>query len=189
MTIKKQKNQGFTLAELLISIVITLLILILTINTFILNQRTFRKSTQQAELVQNARVAMDVIARDLRQANEIVTVLPPNNSNPELLIHELQFEDGHENNQIQYIRYYSINQTLKRQIIIYYFESEPEVYVHWNDLDAFGKPEQTIIEEKDIAGEILSLNLYGDGVINIEMTLRILSKTITINSAINPRNT
>ena len=46
------------------------------------------------------------MAREIRQANDIVTVLPVDDSDPDLVTHELQFEDGHNTNQIQYIRYY-----------------------------------------------------------------------------------
>jgi len=78
--IKKQK--GLTLSELTIAVVIGLLILLIISSVFLLNQKVLRKSNAKAELIQNARIAIDLMSREIRQANKIVTTLPASNSDP-----------------------------------------------------------------------------------------------------------
>ncbi len=183
-----KNNTGFTLTELLISIVISLLILIIVSTTFTLNQRVFRKSILKAELVQNARVSLDLMAREIRQAKEIATPLPADDSNPDLVAHELEFEDGHIESQIQYVRYYLDGSNFKRQIVVYFFDTDHNTYVYWDDIDAFGGPENATLEEKIIAENFSNLNFYGNDNINIELILQKRNEQIKIESLINPRN-
>ncbi len=185
----KRKNQGFTLAELLVSVIILLLILTTVTTIFTLNQRVTRKSNSKAELLQNARITADLMAREIRQAKAIVTPLPPDNSNPELVAHKLQFEDGHTESQIQYIKYYLDDHTLKRQIIVYYFEIDSETYVRWNDADPFGPPEEDVLEDKIIGEYFNSIDFYGEKVITIDLTLQKNNEQLRMRSDINPRNT
>lgn len=181
----KKKNRGFTLIELTIAMVIGLIIIILVTTTFALGQKTFRQSNWRAELTQNGRVTLDLMSRELRQAQVIVTALPAGDSNP---AHELQFEDGHTTYQIQYIRYYLSDGALNRQIIAYYFETNPGTYVHYNDVDAFGPPESIILEDKIIGENFSGLNFFGQDNISIEMTLQKSGEEIKIKAIINPRN-
>lgn len=185
-SLKTQK--GLTLSELMIAVMIGLLVLLIISSIFMLNQKVFRKSNTKAELIQNARIALDLMAREIRQANKIVTILPVNNSDPNLLSEEILFEDGHNSSYIQYIKYYLNNTDLKRQTIAYYFETEPEVYVHWNDFDAFGNPEITILEDKLIGENFSDIFFYGEDRINIELILEKSNEIIQIKSIINPRN-
>ena len=53
----------------MIAIFIGLLVVVLVANTFTIYQRTFRKANIKTELIQNARVALDLMSRELRQAN------------------------------------------------------------------------------------------------------------------------
>ncbi len=183
-----KKQKGFTLSELLIAVLIGLVVLIVVGSAFILNQKVIRKSNTKAELIQNARITLDLMAREIRQAKEVVTVLPPDSSNPELIAHELQFEDGHTNYQIQYIRYYLDGTDLKKQIIVHYFETNPSIYVEWDDVDAFGPPESEVLEDKLIAENFSSINFFGAENIHIEMTLLKKNEGVKIESIINPRN-
>ena len=179
---------GFTLAELLISIVIGLLILIIVSSAFVLNQKVFRKSNLKAELAQNGRITLDLMARELRQAKNIVTVLPADSSDPSLVKHELEFEDGHNTATIQYIRYYLTGTNLYRQIIGYYFATEPTVYVHWNDVDPFGGPSQSILENKLIGENFNSVSFFGTNDITIQLILTKQNEQMKMESIINPRN-
>lgn len=184
-----RKQRGFTLSELLITVLIGLLIVIIVTTAFSLNQKVFKKSNIKAELVQNGRVTLDLMSREIRQANKIVTILPPDDSNPDLVAHELKFEDGHTDFQIQYIRYYLDGDNLKRQIIVYYFfETDPPTYVYWDDIDAFGPPRQSILEDKLIGENFSNLNFYGQDNINIELILKKYNERVEIKSVINPRN-
>ncbi len=186
--INQQRPRGFTMTELLVAITISLLILLIVSSTFILNQKVFRKSNLKSELIQNARITIDLMDREIRQAKEITTALPIDNSNPALTPHEIQFEDGHTTSQIQYIRYYLHGTELKRQVIIYYFDSDPATYVHWNDIDAFGSPDQNTLEEKTIGENFSNINFFGNGNVNIELYLEKQTESIELDSVINPRN-
>jgi|SRR3989338_6361608 len=183
-----KSGAGFTLTELLVAVVIALLILLIISSVFTLNQRTARKSNVKAELTQNARITLDLMSREIRQAAEIVTVLPADDSNPDLIAHELQFEDGHVSDHIQYLRYYLEAGDLKRQIIAYYFSTAPSTYVHWNDVDAFGPPEQTTLEIKTIGENFSNIDFYGGQNVNIELILEKRNETVEIKSIIAPRN-
>ena len=133
------------------------------------------------------------MSREIRQAAEIVTTLPADDSDPNLIAHELQFEDGHTETSIQYTRYYLDNGDLKRQIIIYCFDcpepyDDPLDYVYWNDTDPFGAPDEHILEDKIIGENFSGLDLYGQDNINIELILEKLGEQVEMKSIINPRN-
>lgn len=188
ITLSLKEQKGFTLAELIISVVVGLLIVIIVANIFLLYQRVFRKSNTKAELIQNARITLDLMAREIRQASEIITILPIDDSNPALIAHELQIEDGHTSSQIQYIKYYLDSSDLKRQIIVYYFNTDPSTYVYWDDVDIFGNPEESILEDRLIGENFSSINFYGDDNINIKLILDKQEEIVEIKTIINPRN-
>ena len=183
-----KNNHGFTLAETLVSMVIFLLIILIVGNTFIINQKITRQSDTKAELMQNGRIVSDLMAREIRQAKSIVTVLPADNSNPAAVAHELQFQDGHVSSQIQYIRYYLTGTNLNRQIIVYYFDASPNAYVYCNDHDAFGLPKQKILEDKLIGENFSDIDFYGQGLININYILTKNNMAVGLTSVIKPRN-
>ena len=178
-------NRGFTLAELLVAIVIGILILSIVTSTFILSQRVLRKSNLKAELAQNGRITLDLMSREIRQANEIITVLPTTDSSAPS---ELEFEDGHTNTQIQYIRYYLSGTNLKRQIIAYYFDTDPSTYIFWDDIDPFGSPSSTILKDQIIGENFTDIDFWGNNNINIELILIKQTEQIEMKSVINPRN-
>jgi prepilin-type N-terminal cleavage/methylation domain-containing protein len=192
-----KNKKGFTLTELLIAVIIALLIVLIVSTIFVLNQKVLRKSNIKAELTQNARITLDLMAREIRQAEEIVTTLPPNDSDPGLIAHELQFEDGQIDTHIQYIKYYLDNSDLKRQIIIYYFDascggpcppSDPSYYVHWDDTDPFGGPIEEILEDRIIGEYFSNLDFYDPDKINADLILQKQNEQIKIKSIIHPRN-
>lgn len=195
---KQLKNQqGFTLAELLVSIIIGLLIFITVSSIFTLNQRVLRKTNSKSELTQNARIVLDLMAREIRQANKIVTVLPIDDSDPALIAHELQFEDGHNTSYVQYIKYGLDGGDLTKQTIIYYFDTacggacpptDTSLYVYWDDIDAFGPPDIYILDTRIIGENFTDIDFYGNGNINIDLTLQKKGEEVKIKSIINPRN-
>ena len=64
----QNKENGFTLVELLIAIAIGLLVLGVLVSTFIIQRKTYDVQEQLAEMVQNARAAMDIITREALMA-------------------------------------------------------------------------------------------------------------------------
>lgn len=180
-------QQGFTLAEMLVSIIIGIVIVSLVGSIFLLSQKVIRKNNTKSELTQNARITIDLMSREIRQAKEVITVLPVDTSSPPLPS-ELQFEDGHTTSQIQYIRYYLNSEQLNRQIIVYYFDSDPNTYVRWDDVDGFGVPTSEVMEDKIIGENFNNINFYGDKNINIDFIMEKNNEQIDMKTIINPRN-
>ncbi len=90
--LKDSLQSGFTLTEVLVTIVVFTLVTgaIYSINLF--NQKAYREGETAAEIVQNGRVILERMTREIRQAKEIVTELPDEEvSAPE----EIEFQDGH----------------------------------------------------------------------------------------------
>jgi len=83
---------GFTLTEVLIVISITVLIIVVICSAFVFNQRAYRDGEMAAEILQNGRVVSERMVREIRQAKEIVTVLPEEKIDP---AQEVLFQDGH----------------------------------------------------------------------------------------------
>ena len=161
--IKKNKI-GFTLFEVVVSIFLFTIVILLTGSMYSLSQKSYNKGSNRGELIQNARVSLDRMTRELRQSVNIVTVLPlteDEEGNPPA--NEIFFQDGHDISQINYLRYYLDGSDLKRSKIIYYFDSEPEVYVTYDSVDQLGDlPEELIIEDR-IVGEYFDLLEYWGG--------------------------
>jgi type IV pilus assembly protein PilW len=77
--IGRRSGAGFTLAETLIATVISSIVLLGLYLLYDLNQATFLRGEQQADLQQNARIAMDRIVRELRLAgfdSQTSTIIP-----------------------------------------------------------------------------------------------------------------
>jgi len=72
MIIKRLKNcvnnHGFTLIELMISLVLTLLVLSGVYNLFISQTKAYGTQNQVVEMQQNVRIAMDLITQNIRSA-------------------------------------------------------------------------------------------------------------------------
>ena len=180
---------GFTLTETLIAILLLALIILLVLSVYLVGQRAYRQTDDRAELTQNGRVILDRLERELRQAKEIITALPPDNSNPDLLPHEIMFEDGHDITVIRYLRYYLQNTDLRRQLVIYYFATDPEVYVHSNDTDPYGQPPSSLILEDNLVGEfVTTLNFYGSNPSTLELQLTKNARVVNLLTKFYGRN-
>lgn len=164
-------KKSFTLIEVLVAIVASTLVLIALYSVYVVNSKSYRKSVNQQELAQNARISLERMSRDIRQADRIVTALPltaddPLNPPPSYI----QFQDGHETTKIQYIKYYLTDHSLKRQLIHYYFSSDPTTWVAWNAEDQFGAPPtESIDEDFTKADKVSLLKFYGNKVIEVEI--------------------
>ncbi len=177
------KRPGFTIMEMLVGIIIIVLFLFAVYSIFVLSQKTRVQIENSAEIVQNQRAMLDRMTRELRQANNLVTILP----NTELL-----FEDGHGNiggDPIQYIRYHVTGADLYRELSYYSFASDPSTHVYIDDVDGLGNlPTQSIIEDKIIGEYITVLNFSGSNIITIDITLTKGLQSINLSADVAPRN-
>jgi len=153
--------RGLSLMEIVIVMGLAVILLMAVYGSFVISHKAFSTSDKRLELVQNGRVVLDRLSRELRQAMEIVTALPATKNEVGFPpANEILFQDGHVTLNIQYLRYYLAEGTLKRQRIVYFFSSEPGTYVYWNAQDEFGSPPGSqILEEKDI-GEYINQILF-----------------------------
>lgn len=183
-------KKGFTLIEILLAAGMATIILVGLYSVFIVSTRIHRHSTNQQELAQNARITLERISRDIRQTERIVTDLPNSSTDPlNPAPDNIQFQDGHSNNKIQYIRYYKDEENLKRQIVHYYFEDDPDVWVAWNAVDHLGQPALQALDEDVIkANKVQSIYFFGDKVININLTVIEGDTSFTFTTAIFGRN-
>jgi prepilin-type N-terminal cleavage/methylation domain-containing protein len=90
--IKNFNNKGFTIPEVLIVITISALIVVTIASIIVYSQKSYLQSGNSAEIAQNARVILERMSREIRQAVKISTQLPVSNVNP---ANEIQFQDGH----------------------------------------------------------------------------------------------
>jgi len=140
------------LVELLITIFVLTTVLLTASSAYIAGQRAWQKGIELNELVQNTRIAIEKISRELRQTNEIITILP--NSS-------IEFQDGHSEN-LQYLQYYLDNNLLKRKTIVYELSGIP---VRWDIQGAIPVVQQDIT----IAEQITNLEFSGNQLITINI--------------------
>ena len=79
----QSSNRGFTLIELMVSLIISLIMIAVVGQMFIGNKDTYRANDTLSRLQENGRFAMEFIARDIRQADfwGCAEVVPPANVN------------------------------------------------------------------------------------------------------------
>lgn len=175
--------RGFSIIELIIGIFITLLLVGVSYSVFLLSGKVKISLEGRAEIVQNQRSVLDRLTRELRQANVVLTTLPAA---------EIFFEDGHGNISsvpIQYLRYHLDATNLYREVSHYYFSSDPNTHVYYNDEDALGNPPLQTVDEDRLVGEfVTALNFSGLDVVNIAISFSDSNQTITLQTNVAPRN-
>lgn len=176
-------SKGFSLFEVLVSIAIATLLLLATYSIFILSQQSERPIVNKSEITQNQRAILDRISRELRQANDIVSVLPDD---------EIQFEDGHgmlSGDPIQYLHYHLSGTDLYREVLYYYFPTDPNVHVYHDELDASSNTPLVFSVEDRLIGEYVnSLSFSGNGTITININFAKGGQTLNITTDVSPRN-
>lgn len=184
-----KNNLGFTIIEVIIAISVSIIIFLIITVIYTLSQNIYNQTDTTAEMTQNGRVILDRMIREIRQTGDIVTEIPETNDDPDTLPEEIMFEDGHSTSQIQYIRYYLDNSDIKRQIVAYYFDDNPTIYVYWFATDVGGQPPSMAVLEDKIIGEyVYDIEFWGDDLININLYLLKGSETQIINTAVYGRN-
>jgi len=188
--VAKGNLTGFTLLEILVSLSLFTLAIILVGSMYSLSQRSYNKGAGKGELVQNARVSLDRITRELRQSVNIVTDLPETDDDPlDPPAEEIFFQDGHDASQITYLRYYLIGTDLERSHIVYYFPSEPDTYVTYDSVDQNGNPPQELVEDRIIGEYFNELQFWGSsGLVHIFLALEKGQDSFNVNSSIFKRN-
>jgi len=87
---------GFTLIEVLVTISVFLIVIVVIYSIQVFSQKVYRKGEMTTEILQNGRVMLERVSRDLRQAKYIATSLP---EIPDDITFpapsEILFQDGH----------------------------------------------------------------------------------------------
>jgi len=197
---KKNIQKGFTLVEILIFITIFLFVFIGIFNIFSFSQTFYSQMVIQSELLQNGRVVLERITREIRQGEDVVTQLPQIPDGPVL---EIEFQDGHTPSPYEYlgsdyyyIRYYFSSSTkeLYRQYRVYCFDDCEycNTYFRWDDTRIEGTnilpTHACVLGEKIIGEYVKDLNFWGSGLINISLTLNNRGQELTFQSKIFGRN-
>ncbi len=188
---KITKQTGFTLPEIMVSLAIFVMVILITGSIYSLSQKSYKKSADLAELTQNNRVYLDRLSRELRQAVNIITTLPPTDTDPDNPpADQILFQDGHDSSQITYIRYYLNGSELMREHKAYAFDTEPGVYVYYDSLDAGGSPPNEVILEDRVIGEYFNqIKFWGSGgIVNIYLKLIKNTNTFEIETSAYGRN-
>lgn len=190
--LKPKGRLGLTLTEILVGITMSTLLIGALYGVYLVSHKSYVRSVKQAELNQNARIAMERMTRDLRQTTRIITVLPPTNTdtvnNP--APSEIEFQDGHNTSNVSYIKYYLDDTNLKRQLFHYSFSADPDTWVTFDALDNLNMPPSQIIDEDTVkADSISTLQFYGQSNL-VNINLIVTKETLNYNyqTAVYARN-
>ena len=185
---EKNLLRAFTLVEVLIAITIFSLVVIAIFSLYLSGVGFYRRGTTRSELLQNGRVILERMSREIRQAREIVTELSETESGATSTI---LFEDGHISPNYHYIHYFQEGDLIKREVIGYYFsDDQSQTLVPWDSTPPSGQALETVVlEEAKIIGEHLQdLKIWGSDLVNISLTLTENGETIELKTKIFGRN-
>lgn len=177
--------------EIIVSMAIFVMVILLTGSIYSLSQKSYKKSSDLAELTQNNRVYLDRLSRELRQSVNVITTLPPTDDDPaNPPADQIIFQDGHDTSQISYLRYYLNGTNLMREHKAYYFDTDPLIYVTYNSLDQNGQPAKIIILEDRVIGEYFNqIKFWGtNSLVNIYLKLTKNTNTFEIETSAYGRN-
>lgn len=200
---QKRLKLGFTLLEILIALAIFFIVLTVIFSSQVLGYQKHKKSENKAELVQNARIIIERIVREIRQAKKIVNELPDDESSA---VDSIIFQDGHDTSNIHYIRYFQEGNEIKRMVVAYYFLTNPNVYVSWDTKDENGNPPggpddcefdecsncpltcKILEEPRTIAEYINFFRIWDSPLVNISISLEKATENFYIQTKVYARN-
>ncbi len=84
--------RGFTLIEILVVVAIFGIIFLIVVNSVILGNKAYWNEENSTEVMQNGRVVLDGISREIRQSKVIISPLSESKDSPS---DEIIFQDGH----------------------------------------------------------------------------------------------
>lgn len=89
----KFSEKSFTLAEVIIVIAIFCLLITSIYSIYLLNQKAYFAGESAAEIIQNGRVILERMIREIRQAKKIISIIPEEKADA---LDEIEFQDGHD---------------------------------------------------------------------------------------------
>lgn len=181
------KSKGFTLLETMVTMGVFIVVILMVASLYSLAQRSYNTFEEEMELAQNGRVALDRLSREVRQSLEITTSLSPD---PASTTEEIMFRNGHDDDTVNYIRYYLDGSDLRRSRVVYYFEEDPETYVRHDSTNKDGdSPDQDVIEDKVVGEYFKKMEFWGEaGFVNASTTLEKDNKNFSLKTGIFSRN-
>lgn len=185
---------GSTLMEVIIAISLSIIIFFSIAYVYELSQNAYYRTDTKSELTQNGRIILDRLTRELRQTSAIITTLPGNNTDPASIPSEIIFQDGHDTSQIQYIRYAlevdaDGEKIIKRQVIAYWFDIDPNTNVYFNATDQNGNlPTYHITDDRIIGEYVDDIEFWGNQLVNINIYLSKNNSQEIIYTAVYGRN-
>jgi len=198
------KQKGFTLVEVLVAMAIFSIAVILIFSIYFTSQKFYQKTETKAEILQNARVVLERMTRELRQTQDIITILPQVPDNPvSPPASEIEFQDGHYpspyvslGSDYYYIRYYISTTTgeINREYKVYCFDDceACSAFFKWNDaqvIDGIPTTAHSCLLEDRVVGEFAKeIKFWGAGVINISLKLQKLNEQMDFQTNVFGRN-
>lgn len=183
------KKSSFTIIELLLAIGISSVILSSAAGLYLMGLNSFRKSAVERELIQNGRVAIERLSREIRQTGELAVSLPESESEA---LSEIIFRDGHDTSEINYVRYYLDGGDLYREFGYYYFSSDSEKnHVTYNSVDIGGSAPVWNVEDGQnqvVAENFSQIKFFGSPLVKIRMELSKAGTSLNLASAALGRN-
>lgn len=189
MSTISKRQPGFTLIELLIVMLVSSSLIAATVSTYSLFRKSATNDQSRASIVQNGRVALDRLSREIRQTPTIVTTIPTDPSDTSVAQPgEIEFEDGHAQD-LTYRRYYISQNVLKLDINEYYFSYATGTRVRWNAVGTGGvSPLKHVISTQDIADSAQTLTLYGSKPLQVQLVTTDGRQIYTLRTQIYERN-
>lgn len=158
-----KKLKGFTLVEILVAVFLGTIIVMAGYSVFNMSYKSYKKNYANTELNQNARIALERMSREIRQARDITTTLPENAIDA---LSAIQFQDGHgivqtgvpTNCDFLYITFSLSGNDLHRQLNYYYLLTDPNTCIKW---DTYGAIESALVIDEIKAQQITDLQFWG----------------------------
>jgi len=186
---KLQNDKGFTLMEVMIAIGVSVLLFFILAQFYDLSQKIYYTTDAKAEITQNGRVILDRLVRELRQTPDIITDIPETITESTPSPDEIIFQDGHDTDQINYIRYYRDGTNLMRQELYFYFASETSTHAYYYAIDQNGNDPEMATSTPKIIGEYVDdIEFWGNRLTNINLYLSKNKQSEIINTAVYGRN-
>lgn len=202
-----KSRKAFTLVEILTVVFLSMIIIFAGYSLYLMSFESYQKNTASAELTQNARIALERMTRDIRQAVEILTILPtdPDSGTPSSTI---KFQDGHNFwpvglpsptpsasgspalGKIQYVTYELEGTDLHRKLSHFAFGgSSDSNWVLWSTLDLDkGQPTEYPDSDQIKAQNVTLLQFWGEETITINLTVSDGTSTYPFQTKVLGRN-
>ena len=181
----QKKINGFSLVEILVAMAIGTIVVAAAYFFFPMGSKIAREGEAINQLSQSARVILNRVGRDIRQTPDIITNLPPTQSEA---TDQIFVEDGYPDDQDvspHYIKYIFQNNKIYRQEIHYTDLLNPESVVAYDFSGAV-----TVEETNEVIGEDIEFfKLWEEqSLVKIDIKLKKLNDNIRFLSTVYPRN-